>query len=209
MCKVHSAHCSIGVTRCALSLRLILLHAHTAAFANSHEHTVLPHRTSLSPACPLRLHNAVNHRGHHRQLRGRAHLFNIAPLFAVRLPRPTRTFDAAEMVTMTNEGEVFEYGVFESVLRCACPAVLHCEQVHWCLPDLSFATSPAGSACMVACMSPSISSRDGLCLTLSCVQQQPRRLHCTSNAPREARGAAGSGAAAARRAAQGRCRRPG
>ena len=169
----------------------------------------MPHRTSLSPARPLLPLNAGNLRGHHQQLRGRAHLFNIAPLFAVRLPRPTRAFDAAEMVTMTNEGEVFEYGVFESVLRCACPAVLRCEQVHWCFPDLSFATSPAGSACMVACMLPSISSCDGLCLTLSCVQQQHSRLHCTSNAPREARGVAGSGGAAARRAAQGRCFRPG
>ena len=190
-------------------MRLILLHAHTAAFANSHEHTVLPHHTSLLPSCPVRLHNAGNHRVHHQQLLGRAQQLNITRLLAVPRPRPPRTFNAAEMVTMTNEGEVFECEIFESVLRCACPAVLRCEQVPRCFRGPSIATSPAGSPYMAACDFTSISDPDASSSTLSCLQEQHGRLHCTSDASCEARGAPGSGCAAARRAVQGRCFRPG
>ena len=189
-------------------MRSSLLLAQLLAFANSHERTVLPHRTSLSPACPLRLHNAGNHRVHHRKLLGRAPQFKITRLLAVPRPRPPRTFNAAEMVAMTNEGELFEYGVFDMVMRCACPAAFRGEQVNRCLPELSFATSPAASACMAACTAASFSDPDALCLSFSCAQQQYGRLHCTSNASREARGAPGSGCAAARRAVQGRCFRP-
>ena len=183
--------------------------AQLLAFANSHENTLLPHRTSLSSACPLRLHNAGNHRVHHLQALGGANQLKIARILAVPRPRPPSTFNAAEMVTMTNEGEVFEYGVFDMEMRCACPAAFRGEQVRRCLPELSFATSPAVSACMAACTAASFSDPDASSSTLSCLQEQHGRLHCTSNASREARGAPGSECAAARRAVQGRCCRPG
>ena len=170
---------------------------------------MVPHCTSLSPARPLLPLNAGNRRGHHQQLLGRAPLSKIPRTLEVWRPRPSRTFNAAEMVAMTNEGELFEYGVFDMVMRCACPAAFRGEQVNRCLPELSFATSPAASACMAACTAASFSDPDALCLSFSCAQQQYGRLHCTSNASREARGAPGSGCAAARRAVQGRCFRPG
>ena len=207
--RERTARCSMRVTRFAHPLRSSLLLAQLLAFANSHENTLLPHRTSLSSACPLRLHNAGNHRVHHQQLLGRAQKLNTTRLLAVPRPRPPRTFNAAEMVTMTNEGEVFECEFFESVLRCACPAVLRCEQVPRCFRGPSIATSPAGSPYMAACDFTSISDPDASSSTLSCLQEQHGRLHCTSNASREARGAPGSGCAAARRAVQGRCFRPG
>ena len=141
-CREHSAHCSIRVTRCAHALRSSLLLAQLLAFANSHERTVLPHRTSLSPACPLRLHNAGNHRVHHRKLLGRAPQFKITRLLAVPRPRPPRTFNAAEMLTLTNEGDDFECGIFDRVSKCACHTALRGEEGPRCFRGLSFATSP-------------------------------------------------------------------